>query len=157
MNKQELERRMKEAEQQMQQAQQLINKLNQQKQTALTALEKRVDVLLEDTNKLTAPALAGEEGPRTLANTLRELISSTNSTLLILDSQNQFIDMLVNDLGATAEKLANATQGLMYTSMTSEVMLRTLLDKGVFSEEELKETQKKIMSQPPQPVSTEKV
>ena len=155
MDKQELDRRMKEAEQQMQQAQQLIDKLNQQKQAALAALEKRVDSLLEDTDKITVPALAEEEGNKTVANTLRGLISSTNSTLLILDSQNQFIDMLVNDLGATAEKLAKATQGLMYTSMTSEVVLRTLLDKSIVSEEELKATQQKLMSQPP--VSTEKV
>lgn len=160
MNKQEMDRRIKEAEQQIQQAQDVLNKLNQQKQQALSALEKRVDSLLEDTKKLTAPSLAGEEGPRTTANVLRELISAANSTLLIVDSQNRLIDMLVNDLGATVEKLGSIGQGFMYTSMTSEVMLRTLLDKGVFSEEELKAAQQKIIaSRPPHPedVSAEKV
>lgn len=160
MDKQELDRKMKEAEQQIQQAQQLLEKLNRQKQTALSALEKKVDSLLDNTDKLTVPSLKGEEGPKVVANTLRELVASINSTLLIVDSQNQLIDMLINDLGATAEKLAQYTHGLLNTSMMSEVMFRTLLDKNVFSNEELQATHAKLMSaqqKQSEPVSAEKV
>jgi len=52
--------------------------------------------------------------------------------------------MLISDLGKAAEQTQSATNGLLHISIMSETVTQTLLAKGVFTEDDLKETHRKV-------------
>jgi hypothetical protein len=118
--------------------------LEQQRKGAVASLDKKVNSLLDSVDKLTRPTLEGEDAPAVLANTLREIIQSLNSVHFALEAHDKLIDMIIQDLIGTVEQVQGSAQGLLHTSMMSQVMLTTLMDKGLITEEELKATHTKV-------------
>lgn len=144
MDQKRVEEMMKGAENQMEKGQIVLQALQNQRKGALKELERKANNLLNDASQLTKPNLEGEESGKILANTLREIVTSVNSVQLTLDAHDKLIDMLINDLGGMLDQLNGTTNGLIQTSMMVEVMLKTLMDKGIFTEDELKEAHKVV-------------
>ena len=142
MDQKRIDEIMQSAQKEMEQAQIVFDALQKQRHGALHELEKKTQKLLENTGKLTKPKLEGEEGPKILANTLRELVTAVNSTHLVLEAHDKFIDMLVQDVKGAIDQVQG--QAMLHMSVMSEVMMQTLLSKNVFTEEELKETHKEV-------------
>jgi len=131
----------------------VLASIQKQRKGALEVLTKKVEGLFQSTDKLTRPSLEGEDGPRILANTLRELIVSLNSVHAVIDSHDKLVDMIINDMMGMVDQLQSTTEGLLHTSMMAEVVMKTLLGKGIFSEVELKQTHSMIAAQAQETIS----
>lgn len=154
MDQNRVDEMMKEAQSQMEKSQMVLQALHNQRKGALAELEKKANNLLNDTSNLTKPNLDGEDSSKILANTLRELIASINSTQLVLDSHDKLVDMIINDLGGALDQINGTGNGLLQTSMMAETLVQTLLSKGVVTEDELKETHKTVAAKTREMVNT---
>lgn len=137
----------KEKTKTLEQEQMIFNALQNQRKGALSELEKKANSLLEETSKLTKPELESERGASVLANTLRELITAINSTQLVLDAHDKFVDMIVQDLGAAVQQTQGNMNGMLQISMKLETIVKAIMDKGLVTEEELGKAYKEVSSQ----------
>jgi alkylhydroperoxidase/carboxymuconolactone decarboxylase family protein YurZ len=131
----------------MEQGKIALQTLNKQRKGAIDNLEKKTESILDKVKKFTKPHFKGEDGPATLANSLRELAQIANSTHLALESHDKLVDMIIGDLIGVVEQTQSLTTGLLQTSVMTEVMMRTCIDKELFTREELNESHKKVAAQ----------
>lgn len=127
--------------------QMVFQALQNQRKGALSELEKRANNLLETTSKLTKPELESERGAVVLANSLRELITAINSTQLALDAHDKFLDMVIQDLGASIQQAHGNMNGLLQVSMKVETMMKAAMDKGLLEEKDLEKAYKEVSEQ----------
>jgi hypothetical protein len=122
----------------MEQSKVVLDALNQQRKGGLIKLEQRVSDLMD--KSITADNL---DNP-SLVDTLRGVIQAVNSALLVMNSHDKLIDALMNEVVRLFSLSEESASGAMQASFASEVVGSLLLEKGVFTAEELEKHQKVV-------------
>jgi polyhydroxyalkanoate synthesis regulator phasin len=129
--------------------------LQQQREGALKELERKVSSLLESTSEFVAPVLRtdnrksddGVHAGHVLSNGLRGLVAAVNSAQLTLSAHDQFVDMIIEDLGACVQNIQMTQKNFMDLSITVKTLVDSLVSKDLLTMEEFAQLYKEIATQ----------
>lgn len=129
-------------------ARQVLNAVEQKRKDGQELLEKKVDQL---------NSINTEEGDTV---THRSVVHALEGALTSITALNAFVDMLRQDLVNAVTNLEGQMMSGYSTSLHLEAVIRTLLDKNVITDTELKqafiEAQRRLAAEMQQPQETTK-
>lgn len=134
---------------------QILQLINKNRKEGLENLRKKVESLQTDLETIRADLGHDEALMKTknwsLENSLRSTQSALGSTETVLEALNSLIDMMINDLGGMVMNNQELQKGMMLAHSHLQTLLTLLEDKGVISDQEMKDTWEKIRGEVPTP------
>lgn len=82
-----------------------------------------------------------------LESTLRDIEQGMAATLTSIEAMNSLIDMLIYDLGGTVQNLQRTQQAVLIGNSHTQTLLELLKQKGIATEEEIKECWEELRKQ----------
>jgi hypothetical protein len=123
-----------------------LKTLNDNRAKGLKQLEQKVQDLL-DSEVVNVEHLQNKD----LVATLRDLAQGLNASLLHLESQNELVDMIVNDLTGLAMQFNEMKQSHFVTGAHLQTLISLMITKKQITEKQLRDTYTSLMQTVKQP------